>query len=691
MSRKNKIIVSIVGITIVLLALLGLTYAYYLTRIQGNTNTTSISITTADLKLEYSEGEDSNISLTGLMPGEDIPAKTFTVTNSGNNKVDDYVVALIDVVNTLSRTGDLTYTLSCVQKNEDGVVTGTCNGVDVLSTEASDGKKYGPSYPIKNSMIITNSIEAGYSHEYSLKLNYRNFEDEDQSDDMGSTIKGKVQIYGLADTIDLTGTVTGSETGDYVQINSEQMTSQIVNGTYKLVGIEPGVHSLKIMDKDGVKKTEKYIQINNGETASVTTGEIELEDESTVNGPIITMTSLSRSTTININKTTSEYIPTEEFTDYTPPMSESEKTLAALGLTLSSGTPDFSKTSCSSGCEESTVGIYAAEDNYGTSYYFRGDVTNNYVKFGTYPEEEVYCFEDGDGVPICYYGYDDCLTEYNNYDEPVRECYKNTSFSFSNKSIYWRIIRINGDGTLRLIYDGTEKYANGISNTDRGIRFYKQYPYFEAGFDDIYWYKTLFNDTNLSNNIADTIFCQDDDIYEEKCAVEYDDCYIDESTCEYDEATGDEYNCKEICEKVCAEYEIVYKTDKRLQETSKTPTLECSADNIRTVSNKKLIYPFDDITADELSFAGGVYNINNANYYLNKGIEYITSTPHGGNSEGYLKDYVEFSGKIFWMYNEDNGGGGTGTNFYNAPVINLTKEYARTLKLNSDGVYISTN
>jgi len=316
MSRKNKIIVSIVGITIVLLALLGLTYAYYLTRIQGNTNTTSISITTADLKLEYSEGEDSNISLTGLMPGEDIPAKTFTVTNSGNNKVDDYVVALIDVVNTLSRTGDLTYTLSCVQKNEDGVVTGTCNGVDVLSTEASDGKKYGPSYPIKNSMIITNSIEAGYSHEYSLKLNYRNFEDEDQSDDMGSTIKGKVQIYGLADTIDLTGTVTGSETGDYVQINSEQMTSQIVNGTYKLVGIEPGVHSLKIMDKDGVKKTEKYIQINNGETASVTTGEIELEDESTVNGPIITMVDTSREATIDINKTTQEYDVSEEIIEY---------------------------------------------------------------------------------------------------------------------------------------------------------------------------------------------------------------------------------------------------------------------------------------------------------------------------------------------------------------------------------------
>ena len=53
MNRKQKNIVSVVGIAIVLLALLGLTYAYYLTRIQGNTNTKSISVTTADLKLEY--------------------------------------------------------------------------------------------------------------------------------------------------------------------------------------------------------------------------------------------------------------------------------------------------------------------------------------------------------------------------------------------------------------------------------------------------------------------------------------------------------------------------------------------------------------------------------------------------------------------------------------------------------------
>ena len=58
MNRKQKNIVSVVEIAIVLLALLGLTYAYFLTRIQGNTNTKSISVTTANLKLEYSDNKD---------------------------------------------------------------------------------------------------------------------------------------------------------------------------------------------------------------------------------------------------------------------------------------------------------------------------------------------------------------------------------------------------------------------------------------------------------------------------------------------------------------------------------------------------------------------------------------------------------------------------------------------------------
>ena len=50
MNRKQKIIVSTTGIFLVLLILVGLTYAYFLTRINGNTNDKSISVTTANLR-----------------------------------------------------------------------------------------------------------------------------------------------------------------------------------------------------------------------------------------------------------------------------------------------------------------------------------------------------------------------------------------------------------------------------------------------------------------------------------------------------------------------------------------------------------------------------------------------------------------------------------------------------------------
>ena len=68
---------------------------------------------------------------------------------------------------------------------------------------------------------------------------------------------------------------------------------------------------------------------------------------------------------------------------------------------------------------EATNGyLCKAKDAYGDSYYYRGNVTNNYVEFAGY---------------------------------------------------YWRIVRINGDGTVRVIYDGTSAHANGEASEDRQI------------------------------------------------------------------------------------------------------------------------------------------------------------------------------------------------------------------------------
>ena len=97
--KKNKIFfVSLAGIVIIFIALLGFSYGYYLTNVQGNTNTHSILVTSSDLSLKYAEGEGSNIELDNIEPGVKA-SKTFTVYNDGNTLVSAYGVYLEDIVN----------------------------------------------------------------------------------------------------------------------------------------------------------------------------------------------------------------------------------------------------------------------------------------------------------------------------------------------------------------------------------------------------------------------------------------------------------------------------------------------------------------------------------------------------------------------------------------------------------------
>ncbi len=88
----------------------------------------------------------------------------------------------------------------------------------------------------------------------------------------------------------------------------------------------------------------------------------------------------------------------------------SEKTLAILKQSSLGEIGTITGTSCESSCGMSENGIYEVEDDYGISYIYRGTIDNNWIVFG---KEE------------------------------------------SQNYIWWRIIRINGNGTIRLIYAGT--------------------------------------------------------------------------------------------------------------------------------------------------------------------------------------------------------------------------------------------
>ena len=192
MNRKQKIIVSTTGIFLVLLILVGLTYAYFLTRINGNTNDKSISVSTANLELTY---KDNIAEILGkdlvLEPSDtEIGTKTFTVTNNGNDT--SYVVVIENVSITKTSDGstttfesnDFRYTLTCT-KNDGS----SCDGVSTQSI-----------FPINGGVLVGNSIKEGDVHTYTFKMWYIDT-GIDQSNDMGKTIQARLNITNLSSMI----------------------------------------------------------------------------------------------------------------------------------------------------------------------------------------------------------------------------------------------------------------------------------------------------------------------------------------------------------------------------------------------------------------------------------------------------------------------------------------------------------
>ena len=294
MNRKQKIIVSVVGITIVLLALLGLTYAYFLTRIQGNTNNKSISVTTANLELTYADG-NGTITSNNIMPGTTLTDKEFTVTNNGNATVNNYAVYLEELVNELTRVDDMVYTLTCTSSKDNK----TCKGVNETT------------FPKLAGIIVTNSIDVGETQTYKLTVTYKEM-GVDQSDDMGKKVSARVQIYNLADIVDVTGTVTNASAGDYVEMHSNPKTSMITtDNKYLIAAVEPGTHTLYVKDKEGTVKGSKEITIKKGNTASVSGTNITVTNDSqTVN---VNIKAIASTLTIDIGET-KDYMPFDEGT-----------------------------------------------------------------------------------------------------------------------------------------------------------------------------------------------------------------------------------------------------------------------------------------------------------------------------------------------------------------------------------------
>ena len=277
-------------------------------------------------------------------------------------------------------------------------------------------------------------------------------------------------------------------------------------------------------------------------------------------------------------------------------------------------TPDFSKVTTAS-----DKGMYSAQDDLGTSYYFRGAVDNNWVKYGKYTKDMYNC---NNGTISA--------TDTGN------SC---TKIASSGDDIYWRIIRINGDGSIRMIYSGvkaptestkvikTEDTSLGVTvfnaNTDSseyvGYMYTLGQQHGTSKSSDIKtyldnWYANYTDLNKTGTKITDQIYCNDRTASTSNVAY---------STTNYTTLTS--WNSKGTT--------YYYGANGRVWNNPVSPDYKCpvASDKFTTTTakgNGKLSYPVGLITADELTFAGIREETPNNSFYLYTGDYYWAGSPH---------------------------------------------------------------
>ena len=221
--------------------------------------------------------------------------------------------------------------------------------------------------------------------------------------------------------------------------------------------------------------------------------------------------------------------------------------------------------------DKSDKGLYQGTDDYGITYYYRGNVKNNIVQFAGF---------------------------------------------------YWQIVRINGDGSIRLMYDGTVKNASGVQQSVNSKTYqfnskyndpaYVGYMYGNPDgttFDEVHtnttsstikttvdnWYKTNIVDKGYSSHVSNAVgFCGDRTLHSGDG--------ISTSIYSYFGAYG--RHLKQTAQFICQE-----------------PSRDLYTTIDSSIGNKALTYPVGLITYDELVFAGM------DNRHINK-LSWVYSTQH---------------------------------------------------------------
>ena len=554
MQEKNKKMLLLVG---VLLLVGGVSFAYFVGKTVFGGNGANVSGTTATIN-GATLNVEGNLSFNDLdiLPGHQT-VSSIKVTATGNNET-----VLYNLIwnGTNSLNTPLNYKVYKTTERKE--VTATCekktkieNGAQILNEECtisnleslgdvvSSGIINKNTETTKEILVSNEYIEAtseGNEVYYYVILEYPNLE-QNQNEDLNGTFNG---------------TVTVEESNTKADINIVKVYIEQNDGSYK--------------ETTSIPKKEELLVFNS-------------EKSSCTNSATPSWNSDKWSLKVN-NLTTSG-------TDCNLYFKRGASSNILANVTVNEGTPDFSQVATSD------EGVFKTQDDDGTSYYWRGAVTNNYVKF-------------------------------------------------ANK--FWRIIRINGDGTIRLIYQGTSATSTGTDaqigtsafNSSYTNNMYVGFRYTSGQVHGTGTESTILGQLNTwyTNNLAS---------YESKIDTNAGFCNDREpSTIETSSngegGTGTTTTYYGAYIRILSSYQI-----------QTTPTFKCkNSSDLFTKSgsskgNKSLTNPIGLITADEAVYAGGYIMASNSRFYLYTGREFWTlSSSRYSSAGGAYVFYIESAGGL---------------------------------------------
>ena len=571
-NKKKALVLSVVGLIGLIVITIGITYAIFTYTKLGTTDNT---ITAGTLKFLYTEntGVKTGIQLTNALPISDTQGKAL----DGDNNVFDFS---IEATNTGTEAIPYEVTL---RKKADSTLEENC--VKVYLTDKTETTEKEELAVIKYSKLPQTNIDVGSEIEKTIY--------NGSVDGNTTNYKKDFRLRMWVDDTEDSSNIYGKKFTAMVNVYSN---AKVISAEEQELRSNADIQSITIGDNALTSVTDKdwnyEIQLDNPDTLklnvipkyALTSVKIEKDNQVISNNSDVSLIGGNNIYKVTITSTdqknTKEYkinVKVKQIEKVSIFGKQYEVIDAEPTLTTSSN-----NTSDASGLYKST-----ATNTGEPTYYFRGNVTNNYV-------------------------------------------------SFAGQT--WRIVRVNEDGTIRIVMqNGINNNANIMFNSNNNnykYMYYTNSSNSKAQLEN--WYQTnIGSNASLASKVA----------------------------------TGN-YYCEQAKAKAKATDSWTSGSATMTLYSSYTPDFKCTTDGNGKGSVNASV---GLLSYDEVVYAGGYYGKNNSNYYLyNPNIYWWTMSPAG------------FSGSTSIVWNVYTSG------HVNYPNVNNTLCLRAVMNLNADTLVTGT-